>query len=90
MEVHMEEDFADFIVFYLNNPQALDAYSNYTIHYMNQAFAIVHVPVTQINVKAIQTFGYASIPYLFGLTSEISLEASEVYKVRSSPVLNLR
>lgn len=86
----MPEDLADLIVFYLNNPQALAEYSGYTIHYINQAFAIVHVPVSMINVRAIQTFGYASIPYLFGLNSEISLDASEVYRVRSSPVLNLR
>ena len=45
---------------------------------MNDAFAILHIPANQINSRTIVEFGYSAIPKLFGLTSEISLEASGV------------
>ncbi len=84
------EDYADLIVFYLNNPARLSQYEDAYIHYMNEAFAIVHVPVSQITQSAISTFGYAAIPKLYGLTSEVSLEASDVTKLRLIPDFNLR
>lgn len=85
-----QEAIADLIIYYLNNPQLLDRYREFSIDIMNQAFAIVHVPVDLFDAKALQNFGYSTIPNLFGITSEISLNVSEVYRVRSSPVLNLR
>ncbi len=84
------EDYADLIVFYLNNPASLSQYTNANIHYMNEAFAIVHVPVTQITQKAISTFGYSAIPKLYGLTSEESLSTSGVTRLRTVPDFNLR
>jgi len=86
----MQGEYADLIIYYLNNPRILDRYSQYTIDFMNQSFAVVHVPLDLFDSRAIQTFGYSTIPLLFGITSEISLNASEVYRVRSFPVLNLR
>jgi len=85
-----QEAFADLIIFYLNNPQFLERYREFTIDIMNQSFAIVHVPLDLFDARALQTFGYSNIPNLFGITSEISLNVSEVYRVRNSPALNLR
>lgn len=84
------EAYADLIIYYLTNPQILDRYSSYPIDLMSQAFAIVHVPVEQFDERAILAFGYQQIPNIFGLTSEESLNVSEVYRVRSTPFLNLR
>lgn len=84
------EDYADLIEFYLNNPKRLSQYVDAIIHYMNEAFAIVHVPVSQITDNAISTFGYSTIPKLYGLTSEESLEASDVSRLRSIHNFNLR
>lgn len=84
------EEYADLIVFYLNNPERLSQYRDAVIHYMNEAFAIVYVPVSQITERAISTFGYNAIPKLYGLTSERSLEASGVTRLRRIPNFNLR
>jgi subtilisin family serine protease len=84
------EAYADLIIYYFNKPQILDRYSNYPIDVMNQAFVVVHIPVDQFGERAIQTFGYQAIPNIYGLTSEEGLNVSEVYRVRSSPFLNLR
>ncbi len=83
------EEYADLIVFYLNNPGVLDQFREYPISYMNESFAIVHVPVASLNVETVGTYGYSTIPRLFGLTSTISLEASGVTRLRNIPALNL-
>jgi subtilisin family serine protease len=84
------EDYADLIVYYLNNPKRLSQYVDAVIHYINEAFAIVHIPVSQFTENAITTFGYTAIPKLYGLTSEKSLEASGVTKLRAIQNFNLR
>jgi subtilisin family serine protease len=57
---------------------------------MNEAFAIVHIPLSQFTEKAIPTFGYNAIPKLYGLTNDKSLEASGVSKLRVIENFNLR
>lgn len=84
------EDYADLIVFYLNDPGRLNKYANEMIHFMNEAFAIVHVPVSQISINMVNEFGYSAIPKIYGLTSESSIEASGVMKLRRYPYFNLR
>lgn len=87
---YISEDYADLIVFYLNNPVLLSQYIDAVINYMNETFAIVHVPVSQITNKAINTFGYTAIPKLYGLTSEESLKTSGLTRLRSISSFNLR
>lgn len=84
------EEYADLIVFYLNRPELLNRFPDATIHYMNQAFAIVHVPIPQVPKRMISTYGYSAVPKLYGLTSEISAGASNVNQLRNIPNLNLR
>ena len=84
------DEYADLIVFYFDSPKRLDRFKDATIHYMNDLYAIVHVPVAQINPKTVNTFGYALMPKLFGLTSRVSLDASGVTQLRNIPSLNLR
>lgn len=84
------ENYADLIVYYLNNPKLLSRYENSVIHYINEAFAIVHIPISQFTEKAITTFGYTAIPKLYGLTSEQNLEASGIFKLREIQNFNLR
>ncbi|MGB8450825.1 MAG: S8 family peptidase [Anaerocolumna sp.] len=85
-----DEDYADLIVFYLNRPELLKKYSGAIIHYMNEAYAVVHVPLSQISINTVTTYGYSAIPKLYGLTSEKSLEASGVNRLRAIPNFNLR
>lgn len=88
--IFLTEDYMDFIIDYRNNPEVLDQFNNYIVHIMNDDFAIIHVPISMLNINTISSFGYSTIPHLFGLVSEISLQASRVNLVRTIPTLNLR
>jgi subtilisin family serine protease len=84
------EEYADLIVFYLNKPELLKKYAGTIIDYMNEAFAVVHVPISQISTNIISTYGYSVMPKLYGLTSEISMKESGVDRLRATPNFNLR
>lgn len=84
------EDYADLIVEYRRNPQLLERLTDSVVQIMNDAFAVVYVPASQIDNRSIQRFEYSALPRIFGLTSEISLEASGVTNLRIIPTLNLR
>ncbi|MDF2944682.1 MAG: hypothetical protein K0S01_3540 [Herbinix sp.] len=86
----IDEEYVDLIIYYLNNPERLNRYQNAIIHYMNEAFAEVHIPVSQIINQTITTFGYSAMPKLYGLTSEVSLESSGVSRLRNIANFNLR
>ncbi|MDF2539115.1 MAG: hypothetical protein K0S76_2136 [Herbinix sp.] len=84
------EDYADLVIFYLNNRALLEGYRDSYIHYINEAFAVVHIPASQINMRTLNPFRYQIIPTVFVLTSEISLEASGVTNLRNIPRFDLR
>lgn len=86
----LREEFAELIIHYLYNPAVLDKYSNYDITFINPLYAEVHIPISQFNMRTVSTFGYSSLPKLYGLTSEASLEASGVNDIRNIPILNFR
>lgn len=86
----VSEDYADLIIDYRYNPGVLEDYEVEMIHIMNEAYAVIHIPVSQISHRTIELFGYAAIPYAYGLTSEVSLDASGVENLRNIPNLDLR
>lgn len=58
---------------------------------MNFLISLVNIPVANITERSIQTLGYNVFPGLIaGLASQLSLEASNIPKLRSYPNLNLR
>ncbi|MDF2484838.1 MAG: hypothetical protein K0R46_1006 [Herbinix sp.] len=84
------EEYTDFLVEYSQNPRVFEQFPNSTAHIMNQRFAIVYVPNSQLTGRTINQFGYSVIPSCYGLTSEVSLEASGIVRLRRIPVFNLR
>ncbi|MBP1753807.1 MAG: hypothetical protein H6Q59_205 [Firmicutes bacterium] len=86
----VSEDYADMIVNYVNNPRILQRVPNATVHIMNEAYAVLHIPVSQLEASGVGTYGYSTTPNLCGLASEIALEASTVTELRKYPGFNLR
>jgi subtilisin family serine protease len=86
----VSEDYADLIINYSNNPFILQQIPNATVHIMNEAYAVIHIPVAQFTSKGIVAYGYPTIPYLCGLASEVSVEASGISELRMYPGFNLR
>lgn len=82
--------YADLLVEYNNNMRVFERYPNATVHIMNERYAIVYIPVSQLTAQIISQYGFSSLPALFGLTSEQSLEASGVQRLRRIPAFNLR
>ncbi|HEX3075354.1 MAG TPA: S8 family peptidase [Lachnospiraceae bacterium] len=83
------EEYADFIINYRFNPQLLESFENAVIHILNEAYAVLHIPVPQNVNSLISEYNYSNIPKLFGLTSEISTEASGVERLRNIPNFSL-
>lgn len=88
--LYQGEDYADLIVSYLNRPELLRQFNGKPIHYINEYYAIVYIPVSETSINMISNFGYSTVPMLFGLTSRISIQKSGIEQLRSMPDFNLR
>ncbi len=86
----VSQDYTDLIINYSNNPRMLQSIPNATVQIMNEAFAVLYVPVTSLPGRGLGIYDYSTLPYLCGLASEVSLEASQITQLRSFPTLNLR
>ncbi|MDF2908644.1 MAG: hypothetical protein K0R34_3965, partial [Herbinix sp.] len=86
----VSDDYADLIVNYSNNPMILQQIPNATVHIMNEGYAVIHFPVAELTTNGVGAYGYSTLPYLCGLASEVSLEASNIPELRKYPEFNLR
>lgn len=84
------EEYADYIVDYRTNPDISELFPGSAIHNINNTYAVLHLPVSSFTDRTQKGFRLLVIPKLFGLASEVSLEASGVEKLRSIPDFNLR
>ncbi len=86
----VSEDYADLIVNHFNNPQALQQIPNAAVQIMNEIYAVLYIPVAQLEGRGVGAYGFSITPYLCGLASEAALEASTVTELRNYPGFNLR
>lgn len=84
------EDYADFIIDYRTTPRITDLFPEAVIHNINNTYAVLHLPVAQFANRIARGTRLLIIPNLFGLASEVSLEASGVEKLRNIPDFGLR
>lgn len=83
-------DYTDLIIEYNRNTKLLERFPNSTPHTVNTRYAVSYAPSALLNNDFINKYSYSPIPHLFGLTSEKSLDASGVQKLRRIPNFNLR
>jgi subtilisin family serine protease len=86
----ISNDYTDLFIVYNRNEKLLDRFPDATTHTMNTRYAIAYPPSGILNQNFISQNGYVPLPHLYGLTSEISLEASEVNTLRQLHGFNLR
>jgi subtilisin family serine protease len=84
------QNYADLIIYYRNNVKLLEGIPNSVVQIMNEAYAVVYIPATQLANRRLGTYPYSATPNLFGLASEVALEASGVEEIRNIPSFNLR
>lgn len=85
----LREEFFDLIVEYITDSQVVEMFDNATLHIMNNLYAVLHVPEAQF-LERLPQLRYAEIPLLYGLTDQVSLDASRVFDLRRIETLNLR
>jgi subtilisin family serine protease len=86
----ISDDYMDIIIRYNNNINVLEKHENYSIHIMNEAYAVIYIPVAEVSDHILEEFGYQSIPNYYALTDEQSLDQSGVNKLRNFSTFNLR
>lgn len=89
MNRHIGEDYADFIVDYRTNPEIERLFPDAIIHRIDDDYAVLHLPVSEFENRMARGLRLLIVPSLFGLVSEISLEASGILRIRSIPDFNL-
>lgn len=85
----ISNDYINLVIRYNNNTNLLKPYENFTIQIMNEAYAVVYVPVNVSATLSLMDVGYYAIPNYYALTDEQSLEASGVQKLRKNRSTNL-
>jgi subtilisin family serine protease len=83
-------DYADLLIAYSGDETVFNAFQDATVQVIDGFFAAVRVPVVQITDNTIAQLGYSVYPSVFGIVSELSIEASGINKIRNIPSLNLR
>ncbi len=86
------EDYADFL--YRHGNSSLSDLERFTengcFSYINEEFAVLHVPLREIAPISLQNYPYSSIPALYGLLDSTSMEASGILPAFRQPALNSR
>ncbi len=85
----MSNDYMNIVIRYNNNPNLLKPYEKYTIQIMNEAYAVIYIPIADIEKLSLSEVGYYAIPNYYALADEQSLEASGVQKLRRNRSTNL-
>lgn len=84
----ISNDYLDMLI--SNNPTSLKKYQDYSPHVMNENFAVIYMPLTEVTSSFVALHGYSAIPHCYALTNKQSLEASGVSRLRNMPTVNLR
>lgn len=83
-------DYMDLVIKYNGNENILKQYENYSAQIINPSYAVIYMPLSEVTNRLVTDFGYSALPKCYSLTSDQSLEASGVTKLRRTPALNLR
>ncbi|MFU0826175.1 MAG: Peptidase [Lachnoclostridium sp.] len=83
------EDYADLLVEYRNNPTDLDKIPDGCTVIINDTHAAVYAPINLLPENLVQEIGYGVYPNLYGLADTGSLEASGITRVLNIPNLDL-
>lgn len=81
----ISEDFADILVEYNRDRNIFESYGDYAFNIINEKYAVLHIPVDNMDENSIKRYGYSAIPKCYGLTTYRWEEPTNRYKVRSFP-----
>lgn len=87
----MSNDYADLLVEleFINNLYRLRDISDISYNFINDKYAVLHVPTSELSDGSLGNFGYAAIPKCYGLMTFFPNEAGSAYTVRRLPEENI-
>ncbi len=85
----VSEDYVDMIIKYNGNPRSLEQYKDYSVHIMNDTYAVIYLPAVMVTSRFIAQYSYSLLPHCFALNSDQSLDASGVTKLNRTTSLQL-
>lgn len=85
MEKILDENYYDFII---NNTLAVQSEGEY-ITVLNERHSMLHVPVNVFNMCDLGMYPYNRFPTLFTLSSQLSLDSSNISQIQANPSLAL-
>lgn len=74
-------DFADLIIDYNYDIEILSSYPNASYNIIDQRFAVLYIPVSEMTYNAVYKFGYASIPKCYGMMNTFVQEPGNNYYI---------
>lgn len=86
----VSQDYADLLIEFHGDQNVFNAFPNAAVTVLSPVLAVVHVPVEDITEDTIQQLGYRVMPFIYGLISRASLEASGILRIREVPSFDLR
>lgn len=83
------EEYADFITRYYTSPEEFRQIADTDcIDFVNDQFAVVHLPLSSIETLTLSTYTYTAIPELYSLLDFTSMDASGILQTAESPSLS--
>ncbi|QHQ63540.1 S8 family serine peptidase [Anaerocolumna sedimenticola] len=79
------DEYADLIIDYNYDMGILAQYPNASYNIINQRYAVLNIPVSEMTYNAVYKYGYASIPKCYGLMFERATELDGNYYIQNLP-----
>lgn len=86
----ISNDYMDLLIIYNSNPNSLKKFEQYSVHIMNDSYAVIYVPMTEVNPRLLSDYGYSAMPKCYALLDSVSLVESGITKLRANTAFNLR
>ncbi|WMJ88762.1 S8 family peptidase [Anaerocolumna sp. MB42-C2] len=82
-------DYADLLVEYKRSMDYLENIPDISYNLVNDKYAVLHIPVSELTEKSMNRFGYVAIPKCYGLMTFFPYESQSGYTVHRLPEENI-
>ncbi|MGB8453129.1 MAG: S8 family peptidase [Anaerocolumna sp.] len=82
--------YADLLIKYDEGLNEFDNFSNSSFNIIDQKYAVVHIPVSNITPDSISKYGYFSLPTCYGLLSAPGYNSTGISRIRNIREVELR
>lgn len=81
----ISNNYADLLIEYNRNMEALESNPNFSYNLINEKYAVLHIPSSDMTENSISQFGYAAIPKCYGLMTFYPNELISGFTIHEFP-----